>query len=347
MSRPDPEPRPTRRLRLAVTHVPQVSQAGIPEVDSGVIQNVRAADANYRTRINPLYPLHQAHVTHKRRAVLIDWLMDVSRHYSLKRDSFHGGIQLLDRYLSLSSLPVITKSDLQLIGITSLWISTKLEESTLPSVNDFSHSTGEAFSADSIRAMERKILTALDFDVLPLPTAYDFVCYFLHQLALDGAAPAPNAPTLFPKNRSWMKETLVNPAHLKYIMELLDTALLDLDSLCFTPSKLAAASLTLCLDALGLAGTEEATLERITGHSKRALINCIEYLQFALALQRVPGELVQENVRRQIPSRELYCIQHHNPHALDLVESMQTRKAGRLHPAARLEIINSRTGATV
>lgn len=43
------------------------------------------------------------------------------------RDTFHSAINFVDRYLSLK-IP-IQKQDLQLIGVTSLFISSKLEES--------------------------------------------------------------------------------------------------------------------------------------------------------------------------------------------------------------------------
>ena len=90
------------------------------------------------------------------RAILIDWMIEVSDEFFLKRDTLYTAIDLLDRYISNADT-AIAKSDLQLIGITSLFLSSKIEEVYVPHIEDFARSTDGAYSAKQIVIQEKLI----------------------------------------------------------------------------------------------------------------------------------------------------------------------------------------------
>jgi len=59
------------------------------------------------------------------RSILLDWMMEVSMEYFLKRETYYLSINFLDRYLSIKKN--IQKIELQLIGVTCLYIAAKIE----------------------------------------------------------------------------------------------------------------------------------------------------------------------------------------------------------------------------
>lgn len=54
------------------------------------------------------------------RSTLIDWLIDVCLHFELLDETLHLAVVYLDQYLSKK---IISKKELQLIGVTSLKIA--------------------------------------------------------------------------------------------------------------------------------------------------------------------------------------------------------------------------------
>lgn len=76
-------------------------------------------------------------VTPRMRAILLDWLMEVSSVYHLRRVTYYLSVDYFDRFLSIR--PDIPKSLLQLVGITCLYIAAKIEEIYPPNLNEFSY----------------------------------------------------------------------------------------------------------------------------------------------------------------------------------------------------------------
>lgn len=78
-----------------------------------------AADPHY------LNDVKQPNLTSNMRATLLDWMMEVSEEFQLKRETYHISVNLVDRYLSLKHS--IKKRHFQLVGVTSLYIAAKLD----------------------------------------------------------------------------------------------------------------------------------------------------------------------------------------------------------------------------
>lgn len=86
------------------------------------------------------------------RAILIDWLIEVHLKFKLLPETLFLTINLIDRYLEKTVIP---RTKLQLVGVTSMLISSKYEEIYAPEVRDFVYITDKAYSKEEILAMEQ------------------------------------------------------------------------------------------------------------------------------------------------------------------------------------------------
>lgn len=90
----------------------------------------------------------------------------VADEYQLVSDTLYLSVALLDRALSLMS---ISKSRLQLLGVTCMFIAAKYEEIYAPQVDEFVYVTDESYSREQvIIEIEIKVLCQLLKSVLSL-----------------------------------------------------------------------------------------------------------------------------------------------------------------------------------
>jgi len=106
---------------------------------------------------NANYLVGHPQLTASSRAVLVDWLVDVSVTYNLRMSTLFLSIRLLDSYMSLvkGSVP---KRLLQLVGATAMMIASKFEEVTPPDLQECTvnlRSLGLVTSTCSLRWRER------------------------------------------------------------------------------------------------------------------------------------------------------------------------------------------------
>lgn len=141
-------------------------------------------DAEYAP--DPFYlsgGIKQPNLSASMRAILLDWMMEVSEEFGLKRETFHIAVNLIDRYLSVQLS--VKKREFQLIGVTCLYIAAKLEvirqagrhtsslnpialliimrvacsqEVLPPSIEDFVSSTNNGYSPQEINLKEINVL---------------------------------------------------------------------------------------------------------------------------------------------------------------------------------------------
>lgn len=90
------------------------------------------------------------------RAILLDWIMEVCEVYHLRRVTYYLGVDYFDRFLSIR--PDVPKNQLQLVGVTCLFLAAKLEEIYPPRVTEFSYVCDGACSPDDILNCELLIL---------------------------------------------------------------------------------------------------------------------------------------------------------------------------------------------
>ncbi|KAH1015773.1 hypothetical protein HUJ04_007108 [Dendroctonus ponderosae] len=97
------------------------------------------------------------------RAILLDWVMEVCEVYHLRRVTYYLTVDYFDRFLSLR--PDVPKSQLQLVGITCLFIASKLEEVYPPRLSEFSYVCDGACTPEDILNCELLILNSLGWDL--------------------------------------------------------------------------------------------------------------------------------------------------------------------------------------
>jgi len=115
----------------------------------------------------------QPELTWDLRPLLVDFLIEIHAHFQLQPETLYLAMNMMDRYLSKR---VVYKKHYQLVGMTSLWISSKYEDSKerLPSVNQLCKLCSNTYDEAAFITMERHILKTLDYG-LGHPTAEAFL----------------------------------------------------------------------------------------------------------------------------------------------------------------------------
>jgi G2/mitotic-specific cyclin-B, other len=138
------------------------------EYSSEIIINLKQEECLYEQPKDFIKNQHE--VNSNSRGILISWLVSIHRYLKLLQETFYISVSIVDRYLSKKS---ITKYQLQLLGVTSLFLAAKYEEIYPPEFSKFLKVTENCYSKAQIVLMEKEILKALDFK-LTVPTPWVF-----------------------------------------------------------------------------------------------------------------------------------------------------------------------------
>lgn len=159
-------------------------------------------------------------ITGKMRGVLVDWLVEVQQQFRLLQETLFMTMSIIDRYLCMEG-KTVHRSQLQLVGVSAMFLAAKVEEIFAPEISDFVYITDNAYTGEEIRHMELKIINALNFD-LCRPISLNFLRRFSKAGDVD----------------------LVQHSIAKYILE---QGLLDYSMVSYQPSHMAASALYLSL----------------------------------------------------------------------------------------------------
>lgn len=171
---------------------------------------------------------YQCDVTARMRTILVDWLVDVHTQFRLSQSALYLAVNIFDRFLSTEDT-VVSRSQLQLVGVTCMWVAAKYEEIYPPCLEDFVYISDCTYTREELLRMEALICNKLKF-VFTVPTVLPFVDRGLK--ALHTAHPnADSRITQF----------------ANYALEL---ALCDYSMLKYRPSMLAAAAIALAAHTL-------------------------------------------------------------------------------------------------
>ena len=121
-------------------------------------------EEDYVAKPDYLY-LKQKFLDAKVRTVLMGWMGEVCEDLWFCRDSFHMACNYVDRYLQVTAN--VEKDKLQLIGLTSLYISSKMEEVQMRCVSDYLASACNIYSEQEMKTCEIEMITKLDFKLNP------------------------------------------------------------------------------------------------------------------------------------------------------------------------------------
>lgn len=247
---------------------------------SEVWNNMLEKDATYaRLRSEKILERHPSLVD-SYRTILFDWLSEVSHECKFHRETYHLALDLVDRYLAAQTN--ISKLQLQLIGITCLFLAAKYEEIRPPTVQEFADLTDGACRPEDIVDHEVIILSAINWEITPITPNSWLNIYMQILVNLDDKCPDGENKQInsnkhhqqqLRKNDSFILPTqngILRYNH-KRIASVIDLALLHIESLRFTWSKLAAAAL--------YHFTSEKTVQLCTGYRYLDIYDCIHWLE--------------------------------------------------------------------
>ncbi|KAG9464173.1 hypothetical protein GDO78_020359 [Eleutherodactylus coqui] len=197
--------------------------------------------------VKPNY-LQGQEVTGNMRAILIDWLVQVQMKFRLLQETMFMTVGIIDQFLQENP---VSKNQLQLVGVTAMFLAAKYEEMYPPEIGDFTFVTDHTYTKAQIREMEMNILRVLKFAIgRPLPL------HFLRRASKIGEV------------------TAEQHSLAKYLMELV---MVDYEMVHYLPSQIASAASCLSLRVLG-AGEWTPTLQHYTAYSEETLLPIMQHM---------------------------------------------------------------------
>lgn len=221
---------------------------------------------------------YQPDLTPKMRAILMDWIVELSEHFSFGPSTLHLACTLVDQVLACGPLSIddeeapeeesrwetedgaesktycflISRERFQLLGATCTWLACKIEEQNPPEVSQIAYVSDNIYSIEQIKRMERRVCNALGW-ALARQTPYPFIHEFMR-----ASHECPNPSCELP------------PTFHHMVSYLLELGRLPYTPVTKKPSLLAAAAVYLARVTLGIGGGEwwTRTLEYYTGYSK-------------------------------------------------------------------------------
>ncbi len=82
--------------------------------------------------------IFQTEINQAMRSILIDWLIDLHQKWKLQPETLFITVNTIDRYLMRR---LVTRSRLQLLGVSALFIACKYQEIYPPVLSDLVHMT--------------------------------------------------------------------------------------------------------------------------------------------------------------------------------------------------------------
>jgi len=179
------ESEPSSNTRARSSRIPDDIDARDANEPLAVVEYVESMYQYYKEReqncVSATYMSRQPHINERMRAILVDWLVEVHLKFKLVPDTLYLAIALIDKYLELK---VVTRQNLQLVGVTCFLLASKYEEIYPPEIRDLVYITDRAYTKEQILEMETKILETLHFK-LSFPTVYCFLLRYLKAAHAD------------------------------------------------------------------------------------------------------------------------------------------------------------------
>ncbi len=151
-------------------------------------------------QICSMFDRHAPELTHKFRVILVDWLYDVAKEYWLSDTCVPHAAAIFDAFLALELSA--SRARLQLVGVTSLWMVSKLHEYSPPTVRALAYITDGTSLTQDLRDMEALIGARLHWR-LDIPTPHHYVSA-LAEVASE-LYPDNDSPTRCPAVRRFLK----------------------------------------------------------------------------------------------------------------------------------------------
>ena len=156
-------------IGLVVEDIQTILPVGVVniEVESGLYEYNREVVV-YLMKLEvvstvPVDFLDDCLVSYNMRSILVDWLIQVQHHLKLCQETLYLAVGILDQVLHRRE---VDPDKLQLVGISSLLISSKLEEYYPVHIKKLLHLTENSYTKAEVTQMERVLLDVLEFQVI-------------------------------------------------------------------------------------------------------------------------------------------------------------------------------------
>ncbi|XP_051992484.1 G1/S-specific cyclin-E2-like [Xyrauchen texanus] len=233
----------------------------------------------------------------KMRAVVLDWLMEVSEAYTLHRQTFYLAQDFFDRFMLTQN--DMKKDRLQLIGITALFIASKIEEIYPPKITELAYVTDGACLEEEILHMELIMVKALNWDLCP-ETVVSWM-----KLYIQIASVYDFTNLLVPQ---FSQETYI------HITQLMDLCILDINSLDYKYGVLAAAAFCHFMSA--------DVVQKVSGLKWEAVESCVNWMApFVETMLSYENPQLKDFVK--VSSDDRHNIQTHVDYLSMLKEAQQ------------------------
>lgn len=200
-------------------------------------------EKEFEDPIDPEYMSRQEHITARMRAILIDWMLEVSYKFKLVAETYFLAISIVDRYLQRR---VVARADLQLVGVASILVASKVEEVYSIEIGDLVYIADNTYTKQQIVEAERDVLFTVGWNVT-VPYPIQFLRRCSKALSNDGITHTVG----------------------KYLVEL---ATIDYGMLKYKPSIIAAAAAYLARRMTGKREAWTETAEFYTGYSVEQIL---------------------------------------------------------------------------
>ena len=97
--------------------------------------------------------------------MLVVWLIDIASNFKLTTDTIISGIDILERYLANFGND-IELNNLQLVGMTCLYLSSKMLEIHYNDINDYIYISDHTYTSNQIKEMELTIIKRLNYIII-------------------------------------------------------------------------------------------------------------------------------------------------------------------------------------
>src|SRR5690606_17843090 len=123
------------------------------------------------TQPNPDYMDFQRDLEWDTREILVDWLVEVHKRFTMLPETLFLAVNIIDRFLSNK---IVRLDKFQLVGVTALLIASKYEEAMTLHVQHYARLADNGFTEEEILRAERFILSSLDYN-LSYPSPMNFL----------------------------------------------------------------------------------------------------------------------------------------------------------------------------
>lgn len=217
--------------------------------DEEMLKFLYEDEAYYSALIDPHYlERRQPNIRWNMRTLLVSWMKDVMADYLFKNNTLHMAVHFVDRFLSATS--EVKRERLQLIGLTALILATKMEEVYVPRVKDFALTAENYYTCEQIVEMERTMLNKLQWQTSP-PTLIIWANWFTVQwdLYIETSISAINHYLVRKSGKQVKFRETNNDSYYRYrtLVQLLDTSLMDIQTLQYNFRDLVAAFMYIIL----------------------------------------------------------------------------------------------------